>query len=39
MTKMPEYLSAFLIFGSEVHEMGYLFALAVGIVIMPKCDI
>ncbi len=38
MTKMPEYLLAFIIFGSEVHEMCYLFALAVSIVIMPQCD-
>jgi len=36
---MPEDLLAFLVFGSEVHQMRYLFALAIDIVIMPKCDI
>ncbi len=43
---MPEYLSAFLVFARHIlyltrrlHDKRYLFALDVGIVIMPKYEI
>ena len=36
ITKTPEYLLGFLISGSGIHKVCYLFALAVSIVIMPE---